>query len=70
MSVQHETQTPEIFCFRCTSGCMHIVCFNVTLTLKRPEFLRLAEAVNAMQIELEQESREAASPGCTHPLLM
>ena len=51
-----------------TNGCSHVVCLNVTLTLKRFDFLLLAEAISALSIELEHEARKAASVRITSPL--
>lgn len=54
-------QTPQSHCFRCTNGCIHVVCGNTTLTLKHLDFLVLAEAINSLRIELKQEGRKASS---------
>jgi hypothetical protein len=60
MSEHQQTQTPKIECFRCTNGCFHIVCYNVTLTLNREDFLLLTESMNGVRLDLKDEVREAA----------
>lgn len=36
---------PEYKCFRCTNGCIHLVCGNTILTLTPEQFLGLADSV-------------------------
>ncbi|MGQ0763982.1 MAG: hypothetical protein ACT4OT_18485 [Acidobacteriota bacterium] len=50
---------PRNYCFRCTNGCVHVVCGNVTLTMKPVDFLILAEAVAALRDEFKEESKQA-----------
>lgn len=59
MSEQHFAQAPFSRCFRCQSGCIHLMCGNVTLTLTPVEFLVLAEEIGAMRQQLREESRSA-----------
>ena len=61
MSEQHQTQTPKIESFRCTNGCFHIVCYNVTLTLNQEDFLVLTNTLNALRLDLNKEVRETSS---------
>jgi hypothetical protein len=59
MTDQHPTRAPFSRCYRCPSGCIHLMCGNVTLTLTPVEFLVLAEEIRAMRHQLRQESRNA-----------
>jgi hypothetical protein len=52
---QDPLQTSFSRCFRCTAGCLHLICGNVTLTLTPAEFLVLAEAIGAMRHQLREE---------------
>jgi hypothetical protein len=63
---QHETQSQKINCFRCTNGCFHVVCYNITLTLNHLDFLVLAESMNALRLELKEKVHEAAGANQTH----
>jgi hypothetical protein len=60
MSEQHDLLQPSFSrCFRCSAGCLHLICGNVTLTLSPTEFLVLAEAIGAMRHQLKEEARSA-----------
>ena len=59
MSDQKVTQAPFTRCVRCQSGCIHLMCGNVTFTLTPVEFLVLAEQISAMRHQLKEESRRA-----------
>lgn len=65
MFESRDALVPQSYCFRCTNGCIHVVCGNVTLTLKPLDFLVLAEAINALRVELKEESKQAN--GVSHP---
>jgi hypothetical protein len=53
----HTHQAPHSHCFRCQNGCVHVVCGNTSLTLTPIEFLVLAEAINALRLQLRSESK-------------
>lgn len=59
MSERHDLQRSFSRCFRCTEGCIHLTCGNVTLTLTPTEFLVLAETIGAMRHQLREEVRSA-----------
>jgi hypothetical protein len=56
---EHSRPVPFSRCFRCQSGCIHLACGNVTLTLTPVEFLLLAEEILGMRHQLKEESRSA-----------
>ena len=66
MSEQHSAETRFSRCFRCRSGCIHLMCGNVTLTLTPVEFLVLAEEIGAMRHQLREESRTAREDSTQH----
>jgi hypothetical protein len=59
MPERHDPAPSFSRCFRCTEGCIHLICGNVTLTLTPTEFLVLAETIGAMRHELREEVRSA-----------
>lgn len=59
MSERRDLQPSFSRCFRCTAGCIHLICGNLTLTLTPTEFLVLAETIGAMRHQLRQESQTA-----------
>jgi len=71
MSEQHDERS-QIYSFRCDRDCIHVVCYNVTLTLKHPDFLKLTEVLNSLQMEMEEDGLEAAgvNPPPSDALLM
>lgn len=62
MFASHHEVAPKSYCFRCSNGCIHVVCGNIALTLEPLDFLVLAEAINALRQELKQETKSADSP--------
>lgn len=48
-------------CFRCVSGCVHLVLGGLTLTLTREQFLALVSLTDGMRRELQEEMRSALS---------
>jgi len=68
MSEQHSAQVPFSRCFRCQSGCIHLMCGNVSLTLTPVEFLILAEEIRAMRHQLREESRTARKDPPQHDI--
>jgi hypothetical protein len=63
MSQQDDLQRTFSRCFRCTAGCLHLICGNVTLTLTAAEFLVLSEAIAAMRHQLEKKRNPRESYG-------
>ncbi len=59
MTDQHDLSPAFSRCFRCTAGCIHLTCGNLTLTLTPTEFLVLAETIGAMRHKLREEVRSA-----------
>ncbi len=59
MSERHNLQPSFSHCFRCTAGCIHLTCGNVTLTMTPTEFLVVAETIGAMRHQLREEVRVA-----------
>ncbi|MCI0490119.1 MAG: hypothetical protein L0229_26295 [Blastocatellia bacterium] len=58
---EHITESlPEYRCFRCQSGCIHVVCGNAMLTLTLWQFLNLVEAINIMHHQIQKESEVLA----------
>lgn len=43
-------------CFRCESGCVHLVCGHTMLTLSPNQFLQFADTISAMRHEILEES--------------
>ena len=55
----HDAQPCFSRCMRCSAGCIHLTCGNVTLTLTTTEFLVLAESIGAMRHQLREEVRSS-----------
>ena len=43
-------------CFRCESGCVHLVCGHTMLTLSPDQFLQFASTISAMRHEILEEN--------------
>ena len=56
--MNHQDQSVEsgYRCFRCQSGCVHMVCGHTMLTLPPEEFLRFADMVNDMKRRMTEET--------------
>ena len=42
-------------CFRCQSGCVHMICGQLMLTLAPEQFLLFADTVSAMRRQMIEE---------------
>jgi hypothetical protein len=53
----HDTATGAHYrCFRCESGCVHLVCGHTMLTLSPNQFLQFADTISAMRHEILEEN--------------
>jgi hypothetical protein len=56
MNENHSVSTSHYRCFRCQSGCIHLVCGNTMLVLTQEQFLSFADSVNAMHHQIVVEN--------------
>ncbi|MEW6734765.1 MAG: hypothetical protein AB1489_25795 [Acidobacteriota bacterium] len=50
------SSVPHCHCFRCKSGCFHIVWGNTMLSFTFEQFVTFADSVNGMYRQLQQEN--------------
>jgi hypothetical protein len=57
-------------CFRCASGCIHIVADNVMITLSQEQFLGFAQAIDNVLQTIEPESKVFTGRTYAKPVIM
>lgn len=59
MDGQQQPHASQVYCYRCTNGCIHLTYYNVSLVLQESDFFLLTEAMNALSKELTEDARAA-----------
>ena len=68
---EHEpASTFRYRCFRCQSGCIHLICGNASLTLTRAQFLHLADTINVTRSLVLKDGEPTAETAYASNMIM